>query len=198
MSDRKKDKAEDNPLDWKEIEKRLSKVADPQRIQELRTNWRNARLAEAAEKIEKLAEDGMLTERWPEIEQELEALPPPTAEESELGRKLAKEKIDEQSILQILQATGKCEDLPPETHRVFATVGLYYLLASGEGLSLALSRVATGILNMTMDCITRANNSEFPVRGIELNSAIKGAVVFGMLSKALNQQATQNSRKRQK
>jgi hypothetical protein len=196
MSDRKKDKAEDNQLDWKEIEKRLSKVTDPQRIQELRTNWRNARLAAACEKIEKLAKDGLLTERWPEIEQELEALPPPTAEELELGRKLAKEKIDEQSILQILHATGEHEDLPRETHRVFATVALYYLLASGEGLSLALSRAATGILNATMDCLTRANNSELPVRGIELNLAFKGAVVFAMLSKA--QQAIQNSRKRQK
>jgi hypothetical protein len=58
--------ANTDELDWATIEKRLSKVVDGQRMQELRRNWRHL-------KIQKVMES---PEKWEEMEEELAALPP--------------------------------------------------------------------------------------------------------------------------
>jgi hypothetical protein len=69
----------------------------------------------------------------------------------------------------------------------FDAAFLYALLGPQDGVESALARLIVALTSTTMECLRRASTSDaLPVRDLELNCALKGALVMSTLTKALD------------
>jgi hypothetical protein len=166
-------------VDWEEIEKEIETY--PSDYPELCPKAREYVRTEATlQRMRRFSSEG----KWEEFNKELEGLP---AQEKRKFNKELKNKATREfhflAIKQVLESTGQGE----KRGGALSTMVLYRHLNPQDGVESALVRVIVALTDTTMECVRRASTSDaLPVRELELNYAMKGAVVLAALTKAFD------------
>ena len=173
MNVRNKAKSEQEEPDWEEIEKHLSEF--PELSSEQREQIeKNA----ALQRMLRLASEG----KWEEFTREWDAQKRTFQLEEELSKQAIR-KFHYLGWQQAIQATGERDDssLP------FRLGMLYRLLNPQDGIESALAPAIVAMNDLTTECVRRASMTDaLPVRDLELNHAMKAALVLSELSKAFD------------
>ena len=119
---------------------------------------------------------------WEEFEKEWEGLP--DQEKEKFNKELNDAATREFHFLarqQILELTGQ----EKKRGGAFSAGVLYKHLNPEDGVELVLARMIVALTDMTMECVRRASVSDaLPARNLELNYAMKGALIISALTKA--------------
>ena len=166
-------------VDWEEIEKEIETY--PSDYPELCPKAREHVRREATlQRMLRFSSEG----NWEEFNKEWEGLP--AQEKRKFNKELNDTATREFHFLafkQVLESTGQGE----KRGGAFRTMVLYRHLNPQDGVESALARVIVALTDTTMECVRRASTSDaLPVRDLELNYAMKGALVMAALTKAFD------------
>ena len=166
-------------VDWEEIEKEIEK--HPSDYPELCSEAREHVRREATlQRMRRFASEG----NWERFKTEFEELP--IEEKNEFDQELysaAMRKFHLGAWQEVLDSTGRDK----KGREAFSTALLYQQLHPQDGVESACAQLIVATRDMTLECVRRASTSDaLPVRDVELNYAMRGALVMAALIKVFD------------